>query len=63
MLHVAQDSLRWLVLSAITTTAIRVRHLLVNSGCSCLLLLGSHQLGLVDFDSIFASELSRLTVG
>jgi len=53
MLHVAQDSLRWLV----PCTAI------INSGCSCSLLLDSHRLELVDFDSIFAFELSRLTVG
>ena len=53
MLHVAQDSLRWLV----PCTAI------IDSGCNRSLLLDSQRVELVGFGSIFVFELSRLTVG
>jgi hypothetical protein len=53
MLHIAQDSLRWLV----PCTSI------INSGSNCSLLLDSHRIALVDFDLIVVFELSSITIG
>ena len=53
MLHITQDSLRWLVLC----TSI------INSEYNCSLLLDFRLIELVDFDSIVVFELSSITIG